>query len=618
MPQGEESGELKTNSLLLYKNRPARLVHIGDRIEIELSGGEIVRVRPKDVIVLHPGPLRSLDELVPQQGEVQAAWEILAGEHTSLVELAELIYGVLSPATIWAAWQQVAEGIYFEGTPTDIRVRTVEEVARRNQEREAAQATQRAYQAFIERIRRGEYRAEDHEFIREVEDLALGRVTRSHVLREIGRSETMENAHALLLELGVWDEQVDPYPARQGLTIKQPDLPVPELPEEARRDLTYLPAFAIDDAGTDTPDDAISFEPAGPEKPGLGCLWVHVADVAALVLPNSPLDLEARARGESLHLPEETVHLFPKDVTARLGLGMQEISPALSFGMVMNAEGEVIEMKIVPSWVQVTRMTYEEAEQIIESEPFSTLKQLTDLHRQRRLANGAVMIDFPEAKIHVENRQVILYPLPTLRSRSIVEESMILAGAETAKFAREHDLRLPFSQQEPVETPERPTSLAEMFAFRRLLKHSQYKTTAGPHGGLGVSAYTQVTSPLRRYLDLVGHQQIRAFLKGEPVLSETDLLERIGAVEAMTGAIRLAETDAERHWTMVYLLQHPDWRGEGILVDQRGGMGVVIIPALALEARVPLPQDLPLDHQITLALNGVSLPQREASFRIVP
>jgi exoribonuclease-2 len=297
---------------------------------------------------------------------------------------------------------------------------------------------------------------------------------------------------------------------------------------------------------------------------------------------------------------------------------MQEISPALSFGMDINAEGEVTGITIVPSWVRVTRMTYEEAEQVIESEPFCTLKRLTDALRLRRQANGAVMIDFPEARITVENRQVILYPLPALRSRSIVEESMILAGSETAKFARDHDLRLPFSLQEPVETAERPVSLAEMFAFRRLLKRSQYKTAAGPHGGLGVSAYTQVTSPLRRYLDLVGHQQIRAFLKGDPVLSETDLLERIGTVEAVTGAIRMAETDAERHWTMVYLLQHPDWRGEGILVDRRGGMGIVIIPSLALETRVPLHQDLPLDHPVALALNGVSLPQREASFRLAP
>ncbi|HEX9017569.1 MAG TPA: RNB domain-containing ribonuclease [Anaerolineaceae bacterium] len=615
MPQDQD---LKPNSLLLYKNRPARLAQAGERLEIDLGGGETARVRPKDVILLHPGPLASLEALKPQPGEVEAAWEILAGAHTHLAELAELTYGVFTPASAWAAWQQVIQGDYFEGTPDDIRARTAEEVARRRQERAAAEAHQRAYQAFIDRTRQGIWDPADRDFLRDVENLAYGRGSRSVVLRDLGRAETAENAHALLLELGVWDEQVDPYPARQGFTIRQLDLPVPDLPAENRRDLTHLPALAIDDAGTDTPDDALSFE---PDAAGGGRLWVHVADVAALVSPGSPLDGEARARGETLHLPEGAVHLLPKEVTLKLGLGLQERSPALSFGMDLTAAGEVAGMEIVPSWVRVTRLTYESAETVIEQEPLRALERLTTRVRQRRLANGAVMIDFPEAKIHVEDGKVILYPLPNLRSRAVVEESMILAGSETARFASERGLHLAFSQQEAVETRERPVTLAEMFAFRRLLKRSQYKITPGAHGGLGVAAYAQVTSPLRRYLDLVGHQQLRAFLKGAPLLSETDLLERIGSVEAVSGAIRQAEIASERHWTMVYLMQQPGWRGggmviPGILVEKRGPNGVVIIPSLALETRVHLPHDLPLDSRLSLALMNVNLPQREASFKV--
>lgn len=610
MPQDQD---LKPNSLLLYKNRPARLAHAGDRLEIDLGGGETARVRPKDVTLLHPGPLASLDALKPLTDEVQAAWEILAGEHTSLLELAELIYGAATPAAAWSAWQQVAEGVYFEGTPADIRARSAEEVARRAQEREAAAARQRAYHDFLERARHAELLPADRDYLRDAEALANGRGERSTVLRDLGRAETPENAHALLLELGVWDEQVDPYPLRQGLSLRQPDLAVPDLPDEARCDLTGLAALAIDDAGTDTPDDALSFQPDGS---GGGRLWVHIADVAALVPPGSPLDQEARARGETLHLPEGAIHLLPREVTNRLGLGLQERSPALSFGLDLTAAGEVSGMEITPAWVRVTRLTYESAEEIIDTEPLASLARLTTLVRARRQANGAVMIDFPEAKIHVAAGQVVLYPLPDLRSRAVVEESMILAGSQTARFAGERGLRLPFSQQEAVETAERPHTLAEMFAFRRLLKRAQYKTTPGAHGGLGVAAYSQVTSPLRRYLDLVGHQQLRAFLKGAPLLSESDLMERIGAVEALSGAIRQAELASERHWTMVYLMQHPGWRGEGILVEKRGPSGVFILPALALETRIHLPHDLPLDSHVALSLNGVNLPQREASFRL--
>ena len=75
------------NSLVLYKNRPARVLRAGEKLDIELDNGQVAKVRPKDVVWLHPGPLRSLGDLRPQNGEVQAAWEILAGSHTTLHDL---------------------------------------------------------------------------------------------------------------------------------------------------------------------------------------------------------------------------------------------------------------------------------------------------------------------------------------------------------------------------------------------------------------------------------------------------------------------------------------------------------------------------------------------------
>ena len=64
-------------------------------------------------------------------------------------------------------------------------------------------------------------------------------------------------------------------------------------------DLTHLPAFAIDDEGSQDPDDAVFAE----KVEGGFRLFVHVADVAALVPPKSPLDEEALRRGANLYLP---------------------------------------------------------------------------------------------------------------------------------------------------------------------------------------------------------------------------------------------------------------------------------------------------------------------------
>ncbi|MBE0695681.1 MAG: RNB domain-containing ribonuclease, partial [Anaerolineaceae bacterium] len=83
------------------------------------------------------------------------------------------------------------------------------------------------------------------------------------------------------------------------------------------------------------------------------------------------------------------------------------------------------------------------------------------------------------------------------------------------------------------------------------------------------------------------------------------------------GGVRQAELLSERHWTMVYLLQHPAWQGEGILVEKRGSSGTLILPDLALETRVHLKQNWPLDQSLPVMLTGVNLAQREASFRVV-
>ena len=99
------------NSLVLYKQHPARVLSVTDKLEIELDQGKIQRVRPKDVLLLHGGPLSSLAELTPQAGELQEAWQLLAGSETSLEELSELAFGQYTPATAWATWQQVMESL---------------------------------------------------------------------------------------------------------------------------------------------------------------------------------------------------------------------------------------------------------------------------------------------------------------------------------------------------------------------------------------------------------------------------------------------------------------------------------------------------------------------------
>lgn len=604
----------RSGSLVLYKNRPARVTQVGDKLGLDIQGGESAHVRPKDITLLHPGPVQSLGELLPQQGDVQSAWELLAGSQTTLAELADLIYGAFTPATAWATWQLVSDGLYFRGTPVAIEACTAAEVAHKQQTRQADAIEKAAWQAFVQRVHRRETAPGDARYLKEVEAVAYGRQARSRVLRDLGREETPESAHALLLETGFWPLTVNPYPVRLTLPTAAPDLPLPALAHEARRDLTHLAAFAIDDASTTSPDDAVSLDADGR-------LWVHVADVAALVRPDDAADEEARGRGATLYLPEVVIPMLPWQATAQLGLGLQEISPAFSFAIGLDADGQFASLELTPSWVRVTRLTYEAADEIITEEPLASLQRLLQAYHAQRRANGAVEIDLPEVDVFAHEGVVTIKPTPALRSRRLVENAMILTGDAVARFALQHQIPLPFATQEVSDeaTPalRRAQTYTQMLALRKTMRRSQYRTVADPHGGLGLPAYVQTTSPLRRYLDLVVHQQLRAYLRGDPLLSQADILARIGATEAINGSLREAENKSNTHWTLIYLLQNPTWQGEGILVDKRGLQGTVLLPTLGMEPTVHLPGDLPLDTRLLIEARAVDLPKLDARFRIV-
>ncbi|RDI96489.1 RNB domain-containing ribonuclease [Meiothermus sp. QL-1] len=594
-------------ALVIYKGRPALAEEKGDKLELLLPDGGRARVRPKDVLLLHPGPA-SLDLKVPQ-GEAEAAWELLQGERVSLRELAELVYGAFTPEAAYGAFLLAQAGERFVLEGEGVRVRTREEVLALEEARKRKEERERAFQEALERFRTGRFLPEDRPFLAEVEALALGEKRESRVLKALGQPETPEAAHGLLLRLGLWLRE-NPHPRRLGLPLTPPELPVPPLPQEDRVDLTHLPAFAIDDEGSQDPDDALF-----AEKVAEGFrLLVHVADVAALAPPGSPLDEEAMRRGANLYLPEGTVPMLPLAVTQALGLGLGEVSPALTFELWVSEAGELLEERLYLSWVRVQRLTYGEA---LGVPALSPLRAVAQAFYRKRLAQGALDIQLPEVKVRVEESEVRLTPLPPYESRLWVREAMLLAGYAAAHLALREGLPFPFATQEAPSRRVEGEGLAAMWEQRKALRRAQLKAVPAPHKGLGLPLYAQVTSPLRRYLDLVAHQQLRAWLKGARPLSQGELLERVGAAEAVADLVREAERKSKLHWTLLYLKER-GYEGPGVLVEKRGGQGVFLLPELALTAQVALSQPLPLNAAVVLRFLEADLAGLEGRFALAP
>ena len=122
---------------------------------------------------------------------------------------------------------------------------------------------------------------------------------------------------------------------------------------------------------------------------------------------------------------------------------------------------------------------------------------------------------------------------------------------------------------------------------------------------------------MRRYLDLVVHQQLRAYLANKPLLTPEQILEHV-AVEAILPGTTAGRTILGTALDHGLLAAAPQLArgGRGVLVDKRSHNSTVIIPELGLEPSIRLSADLPLDSDLTLSLRSVDLPRLDARFRV--
>lgn len=448
----------------------------------------------------------------------------------------------------------------------------------------------------------------------DVELLARGKAEKSRTLREMNLPETPESAHTLLLRLGIWNEAKTPYADRLGATLTHLSLDVPDFADENRLDLTHLPAYAIDDEGSRDPDDAIGIEAL---EGGLTRLWVHVADVAALVPPESELDLEARARGATLYLPDQTIGMLPDALIEKTGLGLHDTMPALSISLDLDADGNADAVDVALTTVRITRLTYMGAQAKLEAgeEPFVTLARLAHASKELRDSEGALSIELPEVKIKADENGASVTPLPKPEMRFVVQECMTLAGWAAAIYADDHDIPLPFATQADPSREVRGEGLGVQWARRKTLARTRFQPSPGPHSGMGLDLYAQATSPMRRYLDLVVHQQLRAALTGGEPLDGKVVAAHIAQATLNADATRQAERLSRKHHTLRFAAAQPEREWEAVVVDRRGPQATLLIPELAYD--LPFSTPAPVGTALRIRLVDVNLPALSMRARLV-
>jgi ribonuclease R len=307
--------------------------------------------------------------------------------------------------------------------------------------------------------------------------------------------------------------------------------------------------ITIDDKSTWDIDDAIWVEE------GTNGFWVNVsiADVSKVVGVGSSLDKIAEERVGTQYFRTGNSPMLPRLSEHKLSLWPNRPKKTMTVKVFLGPDLTVMSVELFRSVLRSSaRLTYDAIPALLgdETSPHVTVlraaKKLADGLLAKRRANGAmVLYDLNTGWVTTEEGHVRqLVKRADTVGYIIVQELMILANASVAQYASEKNIPVLFRNHEGKETgPDRAellkqiedalqTPLADLKFLRlkthTLLEKAKYEGTLKGHFGLNLPAYLHFTSPIRRYADLVTHQQLRAHLKGEKLPYTVEDFQRIG------------------------------------------------------------------------------------------
>jgi ribonuclease R len=398
---------------------------------------------------------------------------------------------------------------------------------------------------------------------------------------------------------------------------------------KGRVDCRSHPVITIDPDDARDFDDAICLQRDGRDG---WRLWVHIADVSHYVKPGSPLDLEARKRGNSTYLVDRVIPMLPEALSnelCSLKPGLDRLTKCVEFRI--TEAGKVTRSKFYPAVIHSKRrFTYREALAVIQGQAHDAIElmvqqanALAQKIRAHRFRAGSLDLDFPENKIRLdENGRVQrIERIENDVSHQLIEEFMLLANEAVAGRLMQLDIPAIYRVHEPPKEkrlndyredvlshripcgdlnhrPEVQRLLAKLgtlpigqalkIGFLRSLMRARYAVEPLGHYGLAKKKYTHFTSPIRRYADLVVHRAL--FEKKPPQLADLRAIaEHISLTEKNSAD---AERDSKEVKLYAYLeAQIRSRRPQtyaALVTDVRNFGFFVDVPDLGLSGGVPL------------------------------
>ncbi|WP_343192581.1 ribonuclease R [Buchnera aphidicola (Taiwanaphis decaspermi)] len=324
-----------------------------------------------------------------------------------------------------------------------------------------------------------------------------------------------------------------------------------------RKDLRKLPLITIDEENAKDFDDAIYCKKIS----NIGWnLYVAIADVSYYIKPNTPLDIEAKKRGNSIYFPNKVIPMLPKKLSNNICSLIPNVDRlCLVCKIKISNTGEVIKYKYYEAIIKSRfRLKYNEIIKIWDGnfkyrnkykkiandidELFNIYKVLNKCQKNRGYIPFETMeSDFIfKSKCNVKNIKLF----ERNEAHKLIEVIMVLANSLTASFILKNKKKTLFRHHEyPSQKktyllkkilkkwglqltggiqpkPKHYAKLLKIIFYRpdkniiqnvilRSMKQAKYSRKNTKHFGLSLPSYTHFTSPIRRYTDILVHRVIK-------------------------------------------------------------------------------------------------------------
>ena len=441
--------------------------------------------------------------------------------------------------------------------------------------------------------------------------------------------ETATEMHAILSDYGLplrFPNEVEAAAAEIDLSITEEEI-------KKRRDFRKVLTFTIDPKTAKDFDDALSFEILGEDLYEVG---IHIADVSHYVQPGSILDQEALDRATSVYLVDRVVPMLP-EVLSNGVCSLRPHEEKYTFSAVFQINGKG---RIKKEWFGRTviysdhRFAYEEAQDIIETQSpvvsekhslrngsytvdeatfnaITTLDKIAKNLRKDRMKNGAISFDRVEVNFNLkdDNTPESVFFKSSKDANKLIEEFMLLANKQVARFAGKRDKPLPMVYRiHDQPDPDKLNNLQSVvagFGYKlnlktknvsqsinkllletqgkqeqnmidtltiRCMSKAEYTTQNIGHYGLAFDYYAHFTSPIRRYPDVMVHRLLAQHLNKEKWPS-IDLLEEASAHSSQREQLATkAERDSIKFMQIKFMENHIGEEFDGVIsgVTDRG------------------------------------------------